>query len=615
MYPLPPVLSNRGERLALSATATETMKYEILLNILDKLRSETSAKHSARYLPSITEPEQINNARSRAFIHLYLKVLFGILDFDDREKQITDGSYDGGIDGYYIEENTKQIYLIQSKFRTTEKNFETKEIALEEVLKMDVNRILEGEECDENGNSYNGKIKQLQREVSSLPDVARYSYKVVFLANLPNISSSKLRQLTGGYAVEVFDFEKSYETLVFPVISGTYFTASDISIPIDLSNKNAGSKISYTVKTKISDCEITVLFAPTIEIAKIMNKYKNSILKYNPRSYLDLEGQSVNNAIRETILNTDTNEFALYNNGITMLSDETYINEKIGQKNKAQLTVKNPQIINGGQTSYTLSRIYSEHQNKNPEEIFKEKEVLLKIITLIDNNSHENKLQLIDEISNATNKQTPVINADRFANEILHQKIQKKVFDKFGLLYERKRGEFSDGLMSNYIDPATLIERNQFLRLFYSANGKINKGVQKKLFQKNSFTDLNVDDDVSFDRFFLGFHVFRQLTKDRKPYQKIEKSVYAKVYAYCQLFILEGVQIDSATMEANLQKLDAKWAEFIQEWRKNTTRWKRTHIDKSTGESKVTFRETKYYESTEFEKDIATFFKPAQCNS
>lgn len=586
------------------------MKYDILLNILDKIRSEASHVYTAKYLPPTDAPEKINHARGRAYIHLYLKVLFGMLNFDERERQITDGSYDGGIDGYHIDEDTKQIYLIQSKFRATPTNFEEKEITLDEILRMDINRILEGEECDENGNSYNGKIKQLQREVSALPDIARYGYKIVFLANIPSISPAKLRQITGGYACEVYDFEKSYEKLVFPVISGTYFTASDISIPIDLSNKNAGSKISYTVRTKISDCEITVLFAPTIEIAKIMNKYKNSILKYNPRSYLDLEGQSVNSAIRETILNTKTNEFALYNNGITMLSDETYINERIGQKNKAQLRVKNPQIINGGQTSYTLSRIYSEYQDDSPEVIFQEKEVLLKIITLIDNNSHEDKLQLIDEISNATNKQTPVINADRFANEIFHQRIQKKVFDRYGLLYERKRGEFSDGFHNEYIDYPLLIERNQFLRLFYSANGKINKGVQKKLFQRNSFLDIELGNNIAFDRFFLSFHVFSRLIKDMRPSQKFEKNIYAKVFAYNQLFLANGLHTDDTTIDANIAKLEVKWQEFIRVQCERSTHGKRAYIDRSTGEAKIAFSESKYYRSSAFEHDVAKFFDP-----
>lgn len=287
------------------------MKYNFLINILDKLREEATSQHRSRYLPIESEFEKINQARSRAYVHLYLKVLFGLLDFDEREKLITDNSYDGGIDGYYIDQEKKVIYLIQSKFRMTELNFEQKEIDLDEILTMDINRVLEGEECDENGNQYNGKIKQLQREVSQLPDIARYSYRVTILANLRNVSPIKLKQLTGGYSVEVFDHEKSYKKLVLPVISGTYFTADDINIPIDLSNKNAGSKISYTVNTKFSDCEITVLFVPTLEIAKIMNKYKNSILKYNPRSFLEFEGKNVNTSIRDTILKNGTNEFAL----------------------------------------------------------------------------------------------------------------------------------------------------------------------------------------------------------------------------------------------------------------------------------------------------------------
>src|SRR6266567_3689624 len=311
------------------------MKFQTFLSILDRIREEAPEAMSKRYRPEASDLEKVNQARARAFIHLYLKVMFGITEFQDRERTITDGSADGGIDGYYIDTDTKTIYLLQSKFRTTQENFESKEISVEEVLAMDINRILEGEAADEAGNEYNGKIKQLQREVSSLPDVARYSYKIAILANLTGIAAAKIRQLTGGYPAEIFDFEKTYRRLVFPVLTGTYFTASDIIIPVDLSTKTAGSKISYNVRTKYGDCEITVLFVPTLEIGRIMDKYRNTILQYNPRSYLDLEGQSVNIAIRDTILISATNEFALFNNGITMLSEETNINEKIGQKNKA----------------------------------------------------------------------------------------------------------------------------------------------------------------------------------------------------------------------------------------------------------------------------------------
>ena len=250
------------------------VKYQILIDILDKIRSEVKNTEPSynKYNPTETDIEKVNQARARAFIHLFLKVSFGILEFKEREKYITDASQDGGIDGYFINQNNKTIYFIQSKFRINEKNFEGKEISLDEILTMDINRILDGEENDEKGIEYNGKIKQLQREISELDNIGRYSYRVILLANLEGWTDTKLRQLTGGYATDVFDYEKTYSKLIFPIISGTFYNASDVNINIDLSNKNAGSKISYTVLTKKGECEITVLFVPTIEIGRIMNK-------------------------------------------------------------------------------------------------------------------------------------------------------------------------------------------------------------------------------------------------------------------------------------------------------------------------------------------------------
>lgn len=583
------------------------MKYETLTRILDQIRKEASPKENPRYHPDPQDAEKINQARSRAFIHLYLKVMFGITEFAQRERTITDAGYDGGIDGYYIDKDAKSIHIIQSKFRTNEKNFEAKEILLEELLAMDLNRILEGEEKDEQGNRYNGKIRQLQREISELPDIARYSYRIAILANLKGVTAAKIRQLTGGFSAELFDFEKTYQLLVFPVLTGTYFTANDITIPIDLSNKSAGSKISYNVTTKYGSCEITVLFVPTLEIAKLMHKYKNAILKYNPRSCLDLDGQSVNSAIRSTILQTNSNEFALFNNGITMLSEETNINEKIGQKNKAQLHVKNPQIINGGQTSFTLSRIYAEDVDA-AEHRFAEKEVLLKVITLLDGDAGASKLHLIDEISNATNKQTPVINADRFANEAFHVDVQHTVFERYGLLYERKRGEFSDGIRDGYVSAHDVIERNHFWRLYYTANGKINLGFQKRLFQRNEFPNVNLDEKASFDRLFLAIHVFRRLRIELSPNARIEKDLYGRVYAYIQNYIHLGLVADAAEIDKNLVKLESDWNLFIDSKKDKADPGHLAFIDKNTGEARPSFSVKRYYRSHAFEKDLVSYF-------
>jgi len=587
-------------------------KYNTLVNILDKIRLEATPSFQKKYLPIDTDIEKVNQARARAFIHLYLKVSFGILTFDERESYITDGSYDGGIDGYYINPENKTIYFIQSKFRINEKNFENKEIQLEEILVMDINRILDGEDYDENGNEYNGKIKQLKRNISNVENIARYSYQVIVLANLGDIPQSKLRYLTGGYGVEVVNYENCYDKLVFPIISGTYFNASDLNIYIDLSNKNAGSKISYTVQTKHSECEITVLFIPTIEIAKVLHKYKNSILKFNPRSYLELEGQKVNSAIRETILNTETNEFALFNNGITMLSDETYINEKIGQKNKAQLNVKNPQIINGGQTTFTLSRIFEENQSNDVERIFNGKEVLLKIITLIDNSSAKDaalKLELIDEISAATNLQTPVISADKFSNEKTPIILQKLLFDRYGILFERKRGEFGDGLNKKYIDKSQILERNLFYRIYCAANGEINKAIEKRIFLNKVLENEILTNIDKLDNFYFGFRCFKLISNSSNPQKTKHKYIYAQIYGVTKRYKPNKIDDYELTLKDNLSAFKKEWGLFIEQKAKENSRYVRTYIDKETRTPRQAFNPVLWYRSHEFEKEVINHFK------
>jgi hypothetical protein len=99
-----------------------TTKYLILTAILDQIAAEAPQQYK-RYHPIKSDQEKVDFARARAFIHLYLKVQFGLLDFAVRENLVADDTGDGGIDAYYIDDSNKHIYFIQSKFRTTARNF------------------------------------------------------------------------------------------------------------------------------------------------------------------------------------------------------------------------------------------------------------------------------------------------------------------------------------------------------------------------------------------------------------------------------------------------------------------------------------------------------------
>ena len=505
--------------------------YKSLLNILDQIKFSAPIEYK-RYRPQEQEIDKINHARSLALIHLFLKVTFGLLDFNERENFITDGSQDGGIDAYYIDKENKEVTFVQSKFRTSEQNYENKTISLDELMVMDIDRVLAGETVDERGNEYSGKIKQLVRDISGLPDIGKYNYKVALLANIKDWTPSNLRKLTGGFKVDTYDFSKIYSQLVFPVVSGTFYNNSELCISLNLDNKvSSSARISYSVRTEYKECNITVVFVPTEEIGRILYKYKNSILKFNPRCYLEIKSNDVNKDIYETICNKSSNEFALFNNGITALSDETSFNEQIGKKDKAQIVITNPQIINGGQSAFTLSRIYEEVvENKRDPSVFKNKEVLLKIITFekSDNIDETKKLELIEAISKATNSQSTVLDADRKSNDKIQILIQKEIFNKFGMYYERKKGEFADGVKEKYVDRNQIIDRDLFLRLVMTCDGFSSqaRSQSSRIIFKDENFDKYLNDETRVIEYFYAYKFHQALATLEKTLSADKKDPF-----------------------------------------------------------------------------------------
>ena len=557
-------------------------RYDTLVKILDELRKEAPTGYKIYYQED-ADINGINKARSKAFIHLFLKGMYGIERFEDREHYITDDSYDGGIDAYYIDKESKEIVFVQSKFRTNEKNFENKEIDYDELLSMDVDRVTEGEESDENGNLYNSKILKMQKEIQGVEDIGRYKYKVIILANLKEKRSKHIKKLTGGFSGDVFNFEKCYKELVFPVVSGCFFNAEEIRINLSLTNKEGNEgRIGYTVNTELSDCKILVTFVPLVEIAKILYRYKNSVLKYNPRCFLGLKNNQVNPQIANTVKNKSTNEFALFNNGITILSDDTQINSQVAKKDRAQLIITNPQIINGGQTAFTLSSLYEECIFNYDYSIFNEKEVLVKIITFIaDDQNNENsedikqkKLKLIENLSHATNEQSVVSEMDRRSNEALLVNYQQNIYRDFGLFLNRKQGEFYKGINKKYISKKQIIDLSNFMRIAVSISGDAKKARQSSdrvLFRENNFKQY-FKNEKDYKKYVYGYYCYQYLLEIEKQEENYGMRKYGNALRYGKYAVisivsrkfsedLDTIEYERSVKEVIEQTL-AKWIVF-----------------------------------------------------
>lgn len=595
-------------------------KYKDLLSILDNLSAEAPAENT-RYHVDVTNVSQLEQVRSRAYIHLFLKVRFGLLSFKEREYFVTDGAFDGGIDAYYIDKDNKVVYLIQSKFRNTIDNFNNKEISYDELLSMEIERILDGNETDEKENKYNGKILQLQREISEISDLARYTYQVVLLANLRTKIQSKLTKLIGQYPVDIYNAEKIYSALVFPVIAGTYYNQKELTITLTVNKESGGSRIQYYPDTTYGNCTVNVQFVPTVEIGRILHQYKNSILKFNPRSYLDLQSGSVNSKIKSSIVDKTTNEFALFNNGITMLSDETAYKDTVGRKNTAYLLLTNPQIINGGQTAFTLSRIYEECMALNNFAIFDNKEVLLKVISFNDEendtiNSQDEKLRLIEEISTATNQQSPVSEADRRANDQVQVELQQLIYEHFGYYYERKRGEYSDGIRNKYISRDQIIEREEFLRCCVAIKDPVRARQRsaEKLFQKNEFSNI-LPDSSQYKHFMFNYLVLRALS----PSFMNERGI--KIYARYAIVYVASQQYKEELQPGQYEEYIPQIInDILEQWPlfENYVRYTEGNINyyfiesinPQNGEKQVDANWQGYYKGRTLIRDLRNFFMP-----
>lgn len=591
-------------------------KYTTLLKVLDNIRGEAPAAFKS-YHPSEDDCEGLNKARSLAYIHLFLKVRFGVANFSDRHELITDGSQDGGVDAFYIDEENKKLFLVQSKFRTNEKNFDTKKMAADDVVAMEVSRITKGQPADSNGIEFNAKICGFQNKIRAIRDIAKYDYVVIFLGGVKQ-NDEQIRRLIDNSDYEIYDADTAYKKLVFPLISGTHYDPEEITISINLNNKEH-SKLKQKIYTDSGSYMVTIVFVPCDEIGRVLSKYKNAILKYNPRNFLALKKNSVNDQIRKSVIDSEGNGFAILNNGITLLSDNVYSTESTGEENSGQIILTKPQILNGGQTAFTLCSIY-ESQDRGK---MKDKEVMLKIITKI-NQSDALDDNFVQMISNATNQQSEVVEADRRSNHIIQISLQQKIFEAYGYFYERKKGEFYDGVKEGYVERAQVIDRLDFIKAYLAYLGKpadARRISEDVVFKEAKFGSILGGFNNSYKEMFFAYILYSDLVEMEADY-KGNKNGSVRDYGYALLYgkwaVIAAVAKIKTQIPDDIVELKTKSSEmlgrFLGIWKRFDDYVKNKNKDTRYFSGKASNFEL-YYKVNLLDDDIAEFFSVEKIDS
>ncbi|MBT8226308.1 MAG: AIPR family protein [Dactylosporangium sp.] len=136
----------------------------------------------------------------------------------------------------------------------------------------------------------------------------------------------------------------------------------------------------------------------------------------------------VNNEIMNTLRSLDSPQFWWMNNGVTILCDHAEI---VGKR----FALRNPQIVNGLQSSHTIAKRFAEIDSSGAEYgRLAGHQILIRIVTTADS-------PVRDKIIRATNRQTPVPDASLRATDDIQRRIEE-YFKASGYYYDRRKGYY-----------------------------------------------------------------------------------------------------------------------------------------------------------------------------
>lgn len=205
----------------------------------------------------------------------------------------------------------------------------------------------------------------------------------------------------------------------------------DLSLPIT-------SSVSTVNECYVALCNIYDYFK---FITDENGELKRFIFDSNVRDYMGLN--HVNTDILDTLKNQKHIEFWWLNNGITILASSAV---NIGK----ELSIKNVQIVNGLQTSYSIYEYF-----RNIKDVDEDRNLLIKVVSSEVDSTR-------DRIIQATNNQTPVELKSLFATDKIQQDIEESL-KSFGLFYERR--------VNYYLNQGC--ERTKIFDMMYLAGGSI----------------------------------------------------------------------------------------------------------------------------------------------
>ena len=368
------------------------------------------------------------------FAPLFLAEKFG-KPLDEMMNHCSFGSNDYGIDAYFIDKETRNLYLFQFKWSENCNLFNE---TYDRLIKSGMERIF--------GNPYgdpktNKMITKLVNEINEYKDVINKVFiSFVFNGDIEKAENSK----TLDYKKEELESKK--------FLIDKYFTDRKISFAIQYETNESKEvvQVSRTEKTHAYQLDFKshvkqvtqsgeLMYVGVISLYDLYNMYaemKSKLFERNIR-YALKDSSEPNRAISKMLKsiveeeNVHPEQFIFHHNGISMFAESLDVEEH-------HATVYEPRILNGAQTISSYARYYDELK-KRPnsdkyDDVFRKINVICKIITNCES-------EFVTQVTISNNKQNPVLPWNLRANDLVQFQFED-MFSDYGIFYERQERSY-----------------------------------------------------------------------------------------------------------------------------------------------------------------------------
>ena len=362
-----------------------------------------------------------------AFNYWILSRIFSI-DEEIIPEYITEYN-DKAIDCYVYYEDSKELYIIQNKFRSSN----------DSIARPDVSDFLKTPLALLNNNQYR-KSHELQSIFNKAKNDPDFKIEFHFYATTDK-KSSDINQL-------VKDFNKSLHDIPC-LISASYFGLSqlydlyygrnyqeNIQFKYELGTINRGTFASIREVYGIEGLyEAYYIVTPVIQIYKMLKAAEDKgypLFEKNIREYLG--DNPVNNAIVETLRSKEERKnFMYYNNGITVICQAIEASRQVTSSDSRLIPLINPQIVNGCQTVNSIKKVLENISDEDLNYEFKNVYVMLKALVIENPDKNENKI-FYSNVVKYTNKQNAISDKAFTSNMDVFYRIQEEFKDRGFLL-------------------------------------------------------------------------------------------------------------------------------------------------------------------------------------